>query len=358
MKTQNPLDDLAKISQLDKSQMAKTIALFPQQLLQTWEELKDWKPEIDVSQIQNIVTIGMGGSGLGAHFINSLFSDEFKIPHVIVNDYVLPEFVDKSSLVFLTSYSGNTQETLKAGELALKKRSKIIVITTGGKLAEFAKKEKLPSWIFEPKYNFCGQPRMGLGYSILGQILILKSLNVLEFSQNEFKRILAITGDACQKFGIEVEASKNLAKSTAAEIFGKIPIIFAAQYLTGNAHIMSNQINENAKSASFWLPIPEADHHFLEAVKSPLSNESLVFINLLSEFYDDGIKKRFKVANQLAQQFMVKVVDIKLTAQIPLDECFTMLVLSSWISFYLAILDNIDPTPIPTVDFFKEHFIK
>lgn len=338
--------------------MHQTIAAFPQQLVQTWQELNKWQPPLNTTILRNIVTVGMGGSGLGADFINALFYDKLKLPHIIIHDYDLPGFVNENSLIFLISYSGKTQETLGAGEEAweeIKKRNtKIISITTGNNLAKFSTSRKIPSWIFQPKFNFCAEPRMGLGYLILGQVLILRNLGLIEFTEHDFSRVLAVTKDACQKFGIEAETSKNLAKSTAAELFGKIPVIFAAQYLTGNAHIISNQINENAKIASFWLPIPEADHHFLEAVKSPLSKESLVFINLLSEFYDDGIKKRFEVANQLAQQFMIKVIDIKLKAEIPLEECFAMLVLSSWISFYLAILQGIDPTSISTVEYLKD----
>ena len=349
----NSLDDFAKISQLDKSQMAKTIASFPQQLEQTWGELKDWKPNLDSSKVENIVTVGMGGSGLGAHFINSLFGDEFKIPHLIINDYKLPKFVGKNSLVFLISYSGNTREVLEAGRQALARKAKIVVITTGGKLGELAKKSNLATWIFEQKFNFATKPLTGLDYLILGQILILKSLSLIEFSQSDFERILAVTRSACQKFGTDVPQSKNLAKSTAVEIFGKIPVIFASQYLLGNAHIMSNQINENGKLASFWLPIPEADHHFLEAGKSQLTKENLVFVNLISQFYDDEVKKRFEISKDLALQNMVKVIDISLESQIPFEESFSVLVLTSWISFYLAILDNIDPTPISTVDFFK-----
>lgn len=354
MKTlQNSLDNLEKISQLDKSQMAKTIDSFPQQLLQTWEELKNWKPNLDISDITNIVTVGMGGSGLGAHLINSIFADEIKLPHIIINNYDLPEYVGENSLVFLVSYSGDTEETLKAAELALQKNSHIFVITTGGKLAEFAKKNKIDSWVFEPKHNYCKQPRSALGYLILGQMMILSRLKLINFSKSDFDRILSVTTSACQKFGLDQELDKNLAKSTAAEIYGKIPVIFASQFLAGNAHLMSNQINENAKSAAFWLLLPEANHHFLESLKSQFTKEDLVFVNLISHFYDDDIKKRFKTTKELLLQNMVKVIDISLESRIPFEESFSVLVLTSWISFYLAILDNVDPTPISTVDFFK-----
>lgn len=333
--------------------MAVTIAAIPKQLEQTWNELKDFKIPENYSNFQNIVTVGMGGSGLGAHFINSLFGDEIKIIHTIINNYDLPEYVVENSLVFLVSYSGDTEETLKAAELALQKNSHIFVITTGGRLAEFAKKNKIDSWVFEPKHNYCKQPRMGLGYLILGQMMILSRLKLINFSKSDFDRILSVTTSACQKFGLDQELDKNLAKSTAAEIYGKIPVIFASQFLMGNAHIMSNQINENAKTAAFWLLLPEANHHFLESLKSPFTKEDLVFVNLISHFYDDDIKKRFETTKELAVQNMVKVIDISLESRIPFEESFSVLVLTSWISFYLAILDNVDPTPISTVDFFK-----
>lgn len=352
--TQSLLDDLSQISKLDSAGMGQTIEAIPQSLLQTWKELKNWPKLTDFSQIQNIVTVGMGGSGLGADFVDSLFGDELKIPYVIVNDYILPEFVDGHSLVFLISYSGNTAETLKAGEEAVKRKAKILVITTGGKLADFAKNFQLPAWIFTPKFNYCGQPRAGIGYLILGQILILAKLGLIDFSENDFQKILSVTQDANNKWRREVKTEKNLAKSTSLEIFGKIPVIFAAQFLRGNAHILANQINENAKTPAFWLKIPEAAHHFLESVKSTQTADNLIFINLISQFFDDGIKKRFEITKELALQNQIKVIDISLEAGVPLEECFTMLILSSWISFYLAIMQEIDPTPISTVNFFKQ----
>ena len=348
------LDDQKSISKLDLSKMGPTIAAIPQQLAQTWQELNTWKSPTEFSKFANILTVGMGASGLGADLINSLFEDEFEIPHIIVNDYHLPEFIDEKSLVFLVSYSGQTAETLKAAEKALEKKAKIIVITTGGKLAEFAKKNNLSSWIFNPKFNFCGQPRMGLGYSTLAQILILAKLGLIRFSQSDFQRILAVSLDAGQKFGIDVKLPKNLAKSVATETFGKMPVIFAAQSLKANAHIMVNQINENAKMPAFWFILPEAAHHFLESLKSSMTSENLVLVNLISEFYDDEIKKRFEITKDLALENVVKVVDISLEASSSLEECFAMLVFSSWISYYLAILDKIDPTPVTTVDYFKK----
>lgn len=348
------LDDQALIAKLDSAKMAATIAATPSQLAQTAEELKNLEFKLNLANFSNIITVGMGGSGLGAHFINSLFGDEFKIPHIIVNDYSLPEFVGEASLVFLISYSGNTAETLEAASHALLRKSQIFVITTGGKLADFAKKNNLPAWIFEPKFNFCGQSRLGLGYLTLGQILVLSKLGQLEFSEEDFKRILSVTQDAAKKFGLEAGVSKNLAKSTAVEIFGKISLVFAAQSLKANAHIMVNQINENAKMPAFWFILPEAAHHFLESLKSSQTCQNLVLVNLISEFYDDEIKKRFEITKDLALENVVKVVDISLEASSSLEECFAMLVFSSWISYYLAILDKIDPTPVTTVDYFKK----
>ncbi len=333
--------------------MAQTIAALPQQLIQTFEEVKKLKITPILAKPSNIVTVGMGGSGLGAHFINSIFSDEVQIPHIIVNDYVLPEFVGEASLVFLISYSGNTLETLDAAQQAMAKKSQIFVISAGGKLANFAKKNNLPHWVFDPKANFCGQPRLGLGYLALGQILVLEKLGQLEFSEENFKRILSVTDAAAKKFGLEVELGQNLAKSVASAIFGKMPVVIAAQFLEANAHIMVNQINENAKMPSFWFKYPEAAHHFLESLKSLQTSENLVLVNLISEFYDDQIKKRFEITKELALKFMVKVVDVSLESGTPLEECFAMLIFSSWIAFYLAILEKIDPTPVTTVDYFK-----
>ena len=134
-------------------------------------EAKKVKIPVSYKKVSNLVVLGMGGSTLGAHLIKSVFLDDLKIPVEIVNGYAVPGFVSKNSLVIASSYSGSTEEVVSAIADAKKKQAKIVVIASGGKLADFAKQSRLPSLIFSTNNNPCGSPRMGLGYSVLVRLL-------------------------------------------------------------------------------------------------------------------------------------------------------------------------------------------
>ena len=68
--------------------------------------------EHDGRVIQNIIIAGMGGAGLAADIVHQLIAGELTIPLETVKGYSLPRYASSSSLVILTSTSGNTEETL------------------------------------------------------------------------------------------------------------------------------------------------------------------------------------------------------------------------------------------------------
>ncbi len=178
----------------------KSIKLLPVQIKQAYQEAGKIKLSKSYNQINKIVACGMGGSQLGVDFVKHLFADKIKVPIIQVRGYELPKFIDGQTLIILISYSGDTEEVLtimtnacpgflassKAGQGKMTKR---VVITSGGKLATFAKKQKTPAYIFNPINNPSGQPRVGTGYIIGSLLSILKRLNLIDV---EDKQITAL----------------------------------------------------------------------------------------------------------------------------------------------------------------------
>src|SRR3989338_8168150 len=165
------LDNLKKIKKLDSQNMLGSLELLGEQVKQITSGKKIALPK-SYRGIRNVVVLGMGGSTLGSHVIKSLYADTLKIPVEILNGYALPAFVNTKTLVIVSSYSGTTEEPLAAGKQALAKKAHVVTISSGGTLASWAKKNKLPALLFTTENNPCGSPRMGLGYSIVGQLLI------------------------------------------------------------------------------------------------------------------------------------------------------------------------------------------
>jgi len=217
------LDAEKEIKNFDKGRVLQSIRQLPAQVEQAWTEVK----ELDIPQacrvVNNVVVCGMGGSALGGRIVDSLVADRVRVPMEIISNYDVPNYVGPESLVIVTSYSGNTEETMAAAQRALVKRAKIFGITTGGKLAEFLKKEKIPAYIYKPKENPSNQPRLGLGYSVAATMTLLARCGFFTLAEEDMRLAIKALQQFSQEFDSQTAVNNNLAKRMALKLKNKIP---------------------------------------------------------------------------------------------------------------------------------------
>ena len=208
------IDDISKLKEFDKGNIYKTITLFPEQIKQAWDDInhEDFTPK-ECAISKNVVIAGMGGSALGGRVVDSLITQRCRVPIEVFTEYHIPNYVNQNSLVILSSYSGNTEETLSDTNEAIKKNAKIFGITTGGKLKEILKNNNFSSYIFDPKHNPSGQPRMALGYSISAIISILSKCEFINLNSEEIDNITKSLKTLIKDFSIEKPAKENIAKN-------------------------------------------------------------------------------------------------------------------------------------------------
>lgn len=340
------LTNLEEIKKLDPKNVYGSTELVLEQCSQIWEDTRSFSFPNDYLNIRNLVLSGMGGSGLGAQIVYYLFKDKLSVPFYINNDYDLPAFADKNSLVLLSSYSGATEETLSCAQEALKKKCKVTGITTGGKLKEIFENNKLSYIKIDPKNNPAGQPRLGTGYSTFGVIRILLMTRVLNISESD-----AI--NAIKNAKLNRETAKQKARELAANLHETIPIIFAAEFLVGNAHVIRNQLNETAKLFAAYSPLPELNHHLMEGLKNPKNkNLSVLFIN--SSLYSEKIKKRVELTKDVVSKNGIPYFEYNAIGETKLSQALEVLSFGGYLTFYLAMLYGQDPSLIPWVEYFKE----
>lgn len=340
----------------DPGQAFISIKLLSWQCRQAQKEIKRLKLPRLSQKVENVVICGMGGSALAGDIIRTSLADQLKAPFYLVNDYRLPPFVGRQSLVIAVSYSGNTEETLAATREAIKRKCPIVIITSGGQLAKLARKFRVPAYIFKPFFNPSGQPRLGLGYPLVGEIQILRRLNLLNLSENKLEEAIKFLEKSAKKFAETLK--ENPAKKIAYELYGRIAVIFSSGYLAGNAHVFANQINENAKNFACYFILPELNHHLLEGIKHPSSISNFTYLFLESDSDSRALINRFSVTKKVLEKKKFKTIIIKTLGQDRLSQAFWILLFGSFVSFYLAILNRENPANIPWVNFFKKELAK
>lgn len=346
------------IQKLDKSNVLGSIESLADQVKHAWESTQniEFKP---TAEIKNVVVSGMGGSGLGPDVIKNLFKKELKIPFEVINSYNLPGYVNQNTLVLLSSYSGTTKETLSCATQAQEKNAQIMVITSGGNLAQLVRENNYPAYIIDPKHNPSNQPRMAIGYSIMGCIGLLSKTKIISIDKKQIDEIITTILCVDEKCRVNVSLENNQAKLLALELIDRRPVLIASEFLTGAAHVATNQFNENAKYFVDYKTIPEINHHLLEGLSLPKSNATNhVFVFINSKLYDSRNQKRFRLTQQVVEKKNIDALAINLETTSKFTQVFELITLMSYTNFYLAMLEGIDPAPIPTVDWFKDQLKK
>lgn len=344
------LNNKTAIAQIDKNNVYSSVQQLPDQCKQTWEEVKKIEFPQDYKNIQNIVLCGMGGSAYAAYFIKSLFGDSLPVPFELVNGDTLPKYINENTLVMLSSYSGSTAETLSCAQQALLKKAKIMAVCAGSKLAEFLKTNNIPAYIFNPLHNPANQPRLGQGYMILGHIGMLTKIGLINLTDEDALNAISFLKE---KDSLIEETAKKISQ----EFIEKIPVIVGAEHLSGDAHTMRNQFNETAKSFCAYSLIPELNHHLMEGLLFP-KERILKFLFLNSSLYSNIIKKRFELTKDVVSKNNIEITNVEMLGDTPFTQALYGLSLGGYLTFYLGIIYQQDPSAIPWVDYFKEKLSK
>jgi len=308
--------------------------------------------------VDSIVVAGMGGSALGSDVIRSVYGPTLNVPLTIINDYHLPGWVGRRTLVLLSSYSGTTEETLAAAVEAKKRGARMTGLTTDGPLAKFFERYRLPYYRIVPTANPAGQPRMGLGYNTMGQLGLLASIGLVNVTRSEVEDALDLVVRRMRAYRPSTPTKRNPAKQLAKALVGRFPILVGAGPLLGSLHAFANQLNETAKVFSVAFPLPELNHHLLEGLRFPAGVRSATFVAFHSKLYWPRIVARERITLEIARQARLKTKVILVKGETRLAQALDVLALAGATSMYLSVLHRVDPLKIPTVNELKRRLAK
>ena len=325
--------------------MKTLIENFPNQLreaIRIGEQAQLSKPK----KISNVYISGLGGSGIGGTIVSELVAMEATVPITVGKGYFIPKSVNKDTLVIISSYSGNTEETLNCLKLALKRKAKIVCITSGGKVAEICKKKKL-DMIRIPGGN---PPRSCLGYSLTQQFFILSHFKIIG---NKFKAQLKA---AIELIVNDKQSILTEAKQVAENIHGKTPIIYTTTYFEGVAIRFRQQLNENAKILCGHHVIPEMNHNELVGWPSGSERISVIIFRDKNEFEQNN--KRIEINKEIIRKYTTHITEIWSKGNSPIEKAIYFIHLGDWASLFLSELKGVDAVEVKVIDFLKSTLAK
>ena len=326
--------------------MKKLVEEFSQQMREALEISEKAQLSAASNPIHNIFISGLGGSGIGGSMVAELVAQEATVPITVNKDYFIPAFVNKNTLAIICSYSGNTEETVNALEMALKQGAKIVCVTAGGKIGDVAKANKLDC-IMIPAGR---PPRASLGYS---GIQLFKIFNFFGIIGDTYKKDLL---NAANLLDAEEKHIQTEAMEIAKKLVGKIPVIYTLGGTEAVAVRFRQQVNENGKMLCWHHVIPEMNHN--ELVGWTHKNDNLVVVAFRNKSDYFRSVKRLEVNKSVFLKYTPHYLEIHSKGKSKIEQAIYHVHIGDWISCYIADINGIDATEVNVINHLKEELSK
>lgn len=336
------------INKVDSENMWDLISGFPKHWKEVMKLTEDVELNIDRSRIKNICFAGMGGSAIGADLIRAYSLKSCPYPVQVNRHYEIPNYIDESTLFIACSFSGNTEETLSALNSAMAKGAQIIGVTSGGELKKQA---------IEHEFDYIQipggmPPRAALAYSFVPLFRIFQTLEYLDESDSVLDDTYNLLSDGVSKF---IDIDDNDALALARELNESLPIIYSDALLMEPVNLRwRGQIEENSKMIAFGNLIPEMNHNEIVGWEHIAHLAGRLTVVMLKDRDDNPrVTKRMEIVKELVMDQALSVIEISTIGNSRLERMFSLVQLADWVSMYLALLNEIDPTPIAKIDILK-----
>jgi glucose/mannose-6-phosphate isomerase len=298
------------------------------------------------NKIDNVIICGMGGSGIGAKIVSNWVYEDIKIPVSLVTDYTLPAFASSNSLVIGSSYSGNTEETISALEIAKSLGAHIVCVCSGGKMEAFCSENDYDC-ILVPGGN---PPRSTLAYSLVQLLHILHSFGLIGSSsidQMDKSRALLTNN---------LEEIQTVAKDLSSHLYGKVGILYGETIYEGVIVRARQQFNENSKYLCWHHTIPEMNHNELVGWGGGDNRFAPVFFET-SDIHPRN-KKRFEITSKATEDKCGKVMSVLAKGESRVEQSLYLIHIVDWASYYLCEENNQDIIDIKIIDYLKGELSK
>jgi glucose/mannose-6-phosphate isomerase len=302
----------------------------------------------------SIVVTGLGGSAIGGDILRSYTAGEIGIPVAVNRTYALPAFADETTLVIVSSYSGDTEETVASYADAVKRRTGVLCITSGGEVARMAARHRHPL-ITIPRGL---PPRAALGYSFFPMLIALERMKLIPAQGKAVAETIALLKRKAKAYS--ALNGPNTALEAAKHFYTKLPVVYSASDRFDAVNLRwRGQLAENAKVLSLGHVLPEMNHNELvgwKVLRRIMQDMAVVF--LADKGDHKRVRLRARITKEIAGEYAASTMEVASEGTSLLARIFSLIVLGDWTSFYLAVLNGVDPTPVKVIDYLKHELSK
>jgi len=349
------LDNPKTYQQFDPSGMLKHLHDFPEQCQRAWQNALKFDLPQDYTGVDKAIILGMGGSAIGGELVRRLALLENKLAVWVHRGYDSPPFLDENTLLIASSYSGNTEETLASFVESLKIPAKKLVLTGGGKLKELAEKESIPVFLID----YQAPPRAAFPHSFISLLGIFHKLGLLQDKSADLEEAIRILKNLSASLNESVPLGSNPTKQLAAKLLGRLAVIYGAGILSEVAQRWKSQLNENSKAWAFYEVFPEINHNAIVGYEFPSeTGERILVVLLQSSLLHPRISIRYRLTIEILIKAGIGYELVEAMGESPLAQMMSLVLFGDYVSFYLAILNNVDPTPVAPIDYLKSRLAK
>ncbi len=336
---------------VDARNMHADILSWPDQVRTGWAQGQEAaKAYPDAPVPSAVIWAGMGGSAIGGDFLAGLLSDSAPFPLTVHRGGPLPKWAGSGTAVILASYSGNTAETLATAQEAIDRGCTLYALTSGGKLAAMAKEIGFETWTVHGGR----MPRAALGEAFSTALGAFQQHGWVTITDEAYKETLQVINELTDTLSVAPEGIDHPVYGFLTETLKKHPMIYGSGTLVPVARRWAAQINENAKRAAQWGVMPEMNHN--EVVPYVEGGEWGQWYDVI--LLDDpdapaDVRKRIPLTAELARAAGWTAQTITPRTQSTLARMMELTVIGDWLSYWLALAQGVDPSPIPTIDTLK-----
>jgi glucose/mannose-6-phosphate isomerase len=298
--------------------------------------------------VRNIVVMGMGGSGIAGDVVAAAFNDELPVPITVLKQYRVPAWVERGTLAFAISYSGDTEETVSMATAAVKCGATLVAISNGGELARIAEQSNGMHIPCPAGYL----PRAAIGTLVAPLAVVLFRTGLAPGAHALLVRAQEQLAHRRQVCRPSVEGPANPARELARKIGRTIPIIYGGGALGAvAAYRWKCDVNENAKAPAYWHAYPELDHNEICAwgQHGDVTRQLFSVVELRHGFEHPQLARRFEITREIIDETVHQVLRVDAQGEGRLAQLLDLMYVGDWVSCYLALDNDVDPGPIDAI---------